>query len=118
MSLPLNPAAEAEKRQRVTLRENLYRYWFYGWLFRQADSGSVLERAAALRHNRVQSKWLPLYMRRWVVGCLVALVSEAACERLSQSAVLSATFAIALSLAFLFLLITGLCWAVLQSGRS
>jgi hypothetical protein len=45
----------------------LYRYWFFGWLFRDAARGTLLEREAALRHNRERARWLPTYMRRWVV---------------------------------------------------
>lgn len=45
----------------------LYRYWFFGWLFRDAARGSALERDAALRHNLECARWLPTYMRRWAV---------------------------------------------------
>lgn len=45
----------------------LYRYWFYGWLFRDVNRGTVFERAAAARHNRDLSRWLPTYLRRWTV---------------------------------------------------
>ena len=45
----------------------LYRYWFYGWLFRDADRGGRAEREAALNYNRERAVWLPTYMRRWVV---------------------------------------------------
>jgi hypothetical protein len=45
----------------------LYRYWFYGWLFRDADRGGRAEREAALNYNRERAIWLPTYMRRWVV---------------------------------------------------
>lgn len=43
----------------------LYRYFFFGWLFKDVNRGSVWERAAAWRHNREQARWLPTYMRRW-----------------------------------------------------
>jgi hypothetical protein len=44
----------------------LYRYFFFGWLFQDANRGNLLERSAALRHNRDQARWLPTYMRRWM----------------------------------------------------
>jgi hypothetical protein len=61
----------------------LYRYWFYGWLFRDASRGSLIERAAAWRHNQAARRWLPVYLRRWTTlgalafgaGCLLELVS-------------------------------------------
>jgi hypothetical protein len=45
----------------------LYRYFFFGWLFRDASRGNLFERAAAWQHNRAQARWLPTYMRRWLV---------------------------------------------------
>ena len=45
----------------------LYRYFFYGWLFCDVGRGTVWERAAAWRHNREQARWLPTYIRRWLV---------------------------------------------------
>lgn len=44
----------------------LYRYWFFGWLFRDASRGNALERDSALRHNAERARWLPTYMRRWL----------------------------------------------------
>ena len=56
----------------MSFRTLLYRYFFFGWLFRDASSGSRFERAAAWRHNQAQARWLPTYMRRWlVVGLLL-----------------------------------------------
>jgi len=63
----------------------LYRYFFFGWLFRDVNRGSLLERAAAWRHNQAQAQWLPTYMRRWVcwgvffygLGCAVELALHA-----------------------------------------
>ena len=49
------------------LRTLLYRYFFFAWLFRDASRGNLFERAAAWRHNRAQSRWLPTYLRRWLV---------------------------------------------------
>jgi hypothetical protein len=49
----------------MTFGTLLYRYFFFGWLFKDVNHGNVFERAAALRHNRDQARWLPTYMRRW-----------------------------------------------------
>lgn len=53
----------------------LYRYFFFGWLFRDTGHGDLFERAAAWRHNQEQTRWLPTYARRWLVlgGSLYAL---------------------------------------------
>lgn len=50
----------------MAFRTLLYRYFFFGWLFRDVNRGNVIERAAAWRHNRTQARWLPTYMRRWL----------------------------------------------------
>jgi hypothetical protein len=45
----------------------LYRYWFYGWMFRDVHRGNRIERAAAWRHNQAAGRWLPVYLRRWTL---------------------------------------------------
>jgi hypothetical protein len=51
----------------LPFRTLLYRYFFFAWLFRDAGVRDLLERAAALNHNRAAARWLPTYMKRWVV---------------------------------------------------
>lgn len=58
----------------------LYRYWFFGWLFRDATRGNALQRASALQHNRRQSRWLPTYMRRWTILGVVLFATGARLE--------------------------------------
>jgi hypothetical protein len=50
----------------MTFGTLLYRYFFFGWLFKDVNHGNLLERAAAWRHNREQARWLPTYLRRWI----------------------------------------------------
>jgi hypothetical protein len=50
----------------LPFRTLLYRYFFFGWLFKPTDVGDVFERAAAERHNREQARWLPVYIMRWL----------------------------------------------------
>jgi len=62
----------------------LYRYFFFGWLFRDANRGNRWERYAAWRHNQAQAHWLLTYLKRWLVvdcsafavGSLSALVFQ------------------------------------------
>ena len=49
----------------LPFRTLLYRYFFFGWLFRDMRPGNLFEIAAARRHNRQQARWLPVYMLRW-----------------------------------------------------
>ena len=58
----------------------VYRYWFFGWMFRDAGHGSWLERQAALRHNRQRAQWLPVYMRRWFLLCTLFYASGVVLE--------------------------------------
>jgi hypothetical protein len=94
----------------------LYRYLFYGWLFFDASRGDVFQRAAALRHNRTQARWLPTYMRRWLVlGGLLLLVA-AFCELALGSPWLSAFFYVPGALTMPMNLVTAVCWFGLVSG--
>jgi hypothetical protein len=45
----------------------VYQYLFFDWLFRDVNRGSSLERAAAWRFNRETRRYLPIYLRRWVI---------------------------------------------------
>jgi hypothetical protein len=45
----------------------LYLYLWPFWLFRDVNRGSLLERAAAWRHNRAQRVHLPGYALKWTV---------------------------------------------------
>lgn len=65
----------------------LYRYWFYGWLFRDASRGTLFERAAAHRHNQSRSRWLPTYLRRWMLLGLLSYGTGALVEAVALSPV-------------------------------
>lgn len=61
--------------ERTSFSSLLYRYWFYGWLFRDVNRGSRFERHAAWRHNQACARWLPVYMRRWAtLGASCAVI--------------------------------------------
>ena len=107
----------APRSRPASLSTTVYRYFFYGWLFRAADRGSLLERAAAVRHNRERARWLPTYLRRWGVVGAGLLIAQRASEDALGSAVLSAAFAVVLVGVAVYLLITTICWSVLVRGR-
>jgi hypothetical protein len=111
------PVAESAHARSSSLREGVYRYFFYDWLFRNADRGSERERADALRHNRDQAKWLPVYMGRWAVAGALILGLETPFEHVLGNAVLSAALLVVLVLVVLFLLISVICWVFLKVGR-
>lgn len=112
------PSSATQERHRgsVELREVVSRYFFYGWLFRDADCGSSLERIAAWRHNRDQARWLPLYLWRWFVGAVVIAALEAMAEQVLGIPVLSAALSVLLILVAVFLVVTVVCWLFLKLG--
>lgn len=116
MSEVPSPIAKSAHGDPLALREGVRRYFFYDWLFRDADSGSARERALALRHNRDQAKWLPVYMWRWIVGGAVVLGLETLSEHVLGSAVLAAALLVVLVFVVLYLLISVICWVFLRSN--
>ena len=96
---------------------NVHRYFFYAWLFSDADSGSVWERSAARRRNCDQAKWLPTYLRRWAVVGILLVMLEQLSGRLSGSSVPTAALAVSVILVVTFCLITVVCWTFLRGSR-
>jgi hypothetical protein len=65
--------------QGLALRTLLYRYFFFAWLFKDVGRGKLFERAAAWRYNVEQARWLPTYMRRYIVcGLLLVALGDLA----------------------------------------
>lgn len=65
----------------------LYRYFFFGWLFKDLGSGTddPFQRAAIVRHNHRQAAWLPVYMLRWMWASLLLYGLAGAIELLFES---------------------------------
>jgi hypothetical protein len=102
---------------RFPLHQLMYRYLFYGWLFRDAMQGNSWERSAAWRHNCEQARWLPTYMRRWgvimVLLFLVALVVELALHWPAASAFFYVPSAMTLP----FNAVTAIAWLFLTRAN-
>ena len=97
----------------LPFRSLLYRYFFYGWLFRDASRGNVLERAASMRHNREQARWLPLYLRRMLVVGALLLSVAAFIEQVLGWPLASASFYLATVMTVPYDIVTGVCWVFL-----
>ena len=98
----------------MPFRTLLYRYFFFGWLFKDVNRGNLLERAAAWRHNREQARWLPTYMRRWM-WCGVSLYTLGmAVETLMLAPGLSAFFYVPSALAVPVNAVIGAAWIGLR----
>jgi hypothetical protein len=104
------PIAEPAPRFRTLL----YRYFFFAWLFRDASRGNRLERAAAWRHNRDQARWLPTYMRRWLLCGLLLFGLGCVTELAFGAAVVSAFFYVPSALSVPADAVIGLAWIGLK----
>ncbi len=92
----------------------LYRYFFFGWLFRDVSSGNMFERAAAMRYNREQARWLPTYMLRWLwLGLAFYVAGEVADVVLQAPALSTWCFAVS-SLSVPFTVVTAVVWVALR----
>lgn len=76
----------------------LYRYFFYGWLFKDASKGNAYERSVAWRHNLSQARWLTTYLRRWLFMSCMLYGLGALCEILMLAPILSAFFFVPMAL--------------------
>ena len=92
----------------------LYRYWFWGWLFLDVNTGDLLRRAAAWRHNVQQRAHLPVYMLRWCVALLVTAAVALAIETLSGARLAAAVFYTGAVLCSVVPVIAGIAWAFLR----
>jgi hypothetical protein len=96
----------------------LHRYFFYGWLFRDAQHGSRWERWSALRHNKENSRWLPTYMLRWsFVGLTLfgaGTFVETVLGRPDAAAILYAASVLVVP----FNAVTAICWGYLHFNRA
>lgn len=73
----------------MPFRQLLYRYFFFSWLFKDVSRGNQFERMAAWRHNQAHARWLPTYMRRWLVFGVLFYGLGAFVETVLASPVLS-----------------------------
>lgn len=69
-----------------------YRYFFFGWLFKDVNKGNVLERAAALRWNKEHAYHLFKYLRRWAFLMAIFYALGLCFELLLKLPVISAFF--------------------------
>jgi hypothetical protein len=92
----------------------LYRYFFFGWLFKDANRGNLIERTAALRYNRDQARWLPTYMRRWLWCGLFFYTLGVVVESLLHEPGLSVLFYVPCALAVPVNAVIGAAWVGLR----
>jgi len=101
--------------QELSFRTLLYRYFFFGWMFRDVTRGNLLERAAAWRHNQSQARWLLTYMRRWLWCGLVLYGLGGMVELLLNAPGLSAVFYVPSALSVPVNAVIGAVWVGLKA---
>jgi len=94
----------------------LYRFFFYGWLFRDASRGSIWERSAAWNHNREQCHWLSTYLRRWGVITAVLFALGAICDAGLTGPFVAGCFTFLGALTVPYHAVTAVCWWLLLTG--
>jgi hypothetical protein len=82
----VDPNRETLPNDELPLKVLLYRYFWPFWLFLDATHGNLYARAHASRHNREMSVYLPTYLKRWGVLCLITLTTVFACDRIEKHA--------------------------------
>lgn len=76
-------AARRSVHDEMAFSQLLFRYLWPFWLFQDASCGDRYTRAAAYRHNRGMRIYLPGYLLKWSISCVVALAMT---DRLAAAA--------------------------------
>lgn len=93
MAHPPEPREQHAQAAESPFGQTLYRFLFFGWLFRDVSAArNLYERHAAREHNRRMSRYLPVYMRRWSVLATFDFVLGFLFERVLSATMLSALF--------------------------
>jgi hypothetical protein len=98
----------------MTFRTLLYRYFFFGWLFKDVNRGNVFERSAAWRHNQAQARWLPTYLRRWLWCGVVFYALGGVAEWLLDAPGVSVLFYVPSALSVPINAVIGAAWVGLK----
>jgi len=101
--------------QELLFRTLLYRYFFFGWLFKDASRGDLLERSAAWRFNQGRAHWLLTYMRRWLWCGLFFFAMGGVVELMLSAPGLSALFYVPGVLSVPVNVVIGVLWVGLKT---
>jgi hypothetical protein len=102
----------------MPFRTLLYRFIFFDWLFKDVNAArNVIERHAALQHNKYMSRYLPIYFRRWTVMASFDFILGWLFERALQATVLSAYFFTWSCVTMAGMVVIAAAWIFLTFGR-
>jgi hypothetical protein len=113
-------ASEPAPRE-ASLSYLVYLYLWPFWLFRDVRQGSLLEQAAAYRHNRAQRGYLPGYLVKWAILFSVLMAATWGFEQLAYAywawaaccTLLAGATGVLATLALLVMVITGVAYLFL-----
>ncbi|MDB5937137.1 MAG: hypothetical protein JWQ01_4481 [Massilia sp.] len=112
------PDSRDDSVSEIPFRTLLYRFMFFDWLF--ADIGAarnVLERHAAVQHNRRMCRYLPVYLRRWSVLTACDFGLGVLCERALQASLVSAWFFTWSCVTLTGMVVISVAWVILSNSR-
>ena len=98
----------------VAFRTLLYRYFFFGWLYKDVTRGSMFERAAAFRYNKEHAHWLLTYLCRWLWCGLILYALGGFTEWVLQAPMLSMLFYVPGALSVPVNAVIGAAWIGLK----
>ncbi len=96
----------------------LYRFMFFGWLFRDTSAArNPYERHAALQHNRRMCMYFPTYLRRWSFFTAFDFGLGVLFERALQASMLSAWFFTWSCVTLTGMVVIFVAWAFLANAK-
>jgi hypothetical protein len=98
----------------VAFRTLLYRYFFFGWLYKDVTRGNVFERAAAFRYNKEHAHWLLTYLYRWLWCGLIFYALGSITELALDAPLLSMLFYVPSAVSVSFNAVIGAAWIGLK----
>jgi hypothetical protein len=102
----------------LPFRTLLYRFMFFDWLFADISTArNLLERRAAVQHNRRMCRYLPVYLRRWSVLTACDFGLGMLCERALQASLVSAWFFTWSCVTLTGMVVISVAWVILSNSR-
>jgi hypothetical protein len=99
----------------------LFRFLWPFWLLQDASTGDRYARAAAYRHNRDMRVYLPGYLMKWLLSCVLVLAVASGLDSLARSlggvsalSVIAAAFAMAFACGVCVMFITAYIYLYLS----
>ena len=115
---PSDPARSDAALAPMPFTTLLYRFMFFGWLFRDTSAArNLYERHAALQHNRRMCMYFPTYLRRWSFFTAFDFGLGVLFERALQASVLSAWFFTWSCVTLAGMAVITVAWALLSNPR-